>query len=251
MQNYQLLAKLDQLLASASFIDYCPNGLQVEGTATITKIITGVSLSQELIDIAIKESAQAIIVHHGLLWNKQALNITGIHKQRLAKLLKHEINLFAYHLPLDNHSTLGNNIQLAQRLSITVTGHSNDQNLLWHGKLTKPMQLKRFLAVINQQLGHNVNYSATSSMLTKVINNVAWCTGGAANFFQAAIKAGADVYITGDNSEPAMALAHESGVAYIAAGHYVTERYGIIALTKYLSQKLKLKAQYVELYNPA
>lgn len=248
IKNDVLLATLDQLLTPENYKDYCPNGLQVEGCREINKIITGVSLNEALIDAAIDLDAQAIIVHHGIFWYKDSYNITGIKKRRLEKLIKNDINLYAYHLPLDNHKELGNNVQLAERLGINVLGNTIDQNLLWFGELKTPTTFADFSKLVAKQLMHKplcFTQDETSQM-----RKIAWCTGGADSFFNKAIDLGVDVYITGEVSEQTMSLALEGGVAYIAAGHYATERYGVMALGKYLEQRLNTPTEFIELYNP-
>lgn len=246
--NTELLKTLNQLLAPEQFQDYCPNGLQVEGCTNITKIVSGVSLNEALIDAAIEAKAEAIIVHHGIFWQKDSYTITGIKRRRIAKLIKHNINLYAYHLPLDNHPTLGNNIQLAKRLGIKSLGQTEQQNLLWFGELDNAMLLGPFIELIAKQLQHQPVYFAKDQ--AQIVKRVAWCTGGADNLFSSAINLGVDVYITGEVSEPIMSMALESGVSYIAAGHYATERYGIMALTNYLQDTLAIDCKFVELYNP-
>ena len=248
INNFALLDKLNQLLLPQNYQDYCPNGMQVEGQTEIDTIITGVSISEALIDTAIAKNAQAIIVHHGLFWNKDSYVVTGIKKRRLENLLKHGINLYAYHLPLDNQPDLGNNVELAKLLEIKISGNTGEQNLLWYGELTHPTSLSSFTTHIENTLQHKPLCFAGKD--TTNIRKVAWCTGGADSFFMQAIELGVDVYISGEAAEPTMNLAHESGVAYIAAGHYATERYGIMALTKHLHTQFGINAEFIELYNP-
>ena len=248
LNNYTLLEYLNQVLTPEKFKDYCPNGLQIQGSSKIQRIISGVSLSDKLIEAAINDNAQAIIVHHGIFWFKDDYSLVGVKKCRVAKLLKHNINLYAYHLPLDNHHSLGNNAQLAQNLGIEIKGSTGEQNLLWYGQLPKPISL----AALAQQVGRNLQHKPIyfSDNEEKLVSTVAWCTGGGDGFFTDAIKLGVDVYISGEAAEPTMALAHESGVAYIAAGHYATERGGIQAIGKHLHEKFALPVQFIELYNP-
>lgn len=242
-----LLKYLDSLLKSSEFQDYCPNGLQVEGDFTINKIITGVSVCDELIESAIKHKANAIIVHHGLFWFKDNYELTGIKKNRIKKLLDHGINLYAYHLPLDNHGEIGNNVQLANLLDIQVVGQTDKQNLLWYGKLQEPTLFSEFKTKVHEKLKREPLCFGSDDRL---ITDIAWCTGGAVNMFSAAIDLGVDLYITGEVSEHIMQMANESGVMYMAAGHYATERYGIMALTNHITKDLKLDAKFIEIYNP-
>jgi dinuclear metal center YbgI/SA1388 family protein len=246
MSRDKLVNNLNSLLKIDLFKDYCPNGLQIEGSAEINKIITGVSLNQELIDCAIAKNADAIVVHHGIFWNKSSYELTGIKYQRVAKIIKNDINLLAYHLPLDNHAEFGNNAQLAKLLEINICGQSGDQGLLWQGKLAQSMTLGEFVQFYQQQTGHLPQVFGDKD---KLISTLAWCTGGADGMFADAINLGIDCFISGEVSEPVMHLAKESHVAYISGGHYVTERYGIIALTDYLNS-MGYDAEFIELYNP-
>jgi dinuclear metal center YbgI/SA1388 family protein len=245
MLRNAFIQQLDQLLQVNNFHDYCPNGLQIEGQQQIKKIVTGVSLNLELIEQAIALGADTIIVHHGVFWHKTSYALTGIKYQRVAKLIKHDINLIAYHLPLDNHPNLGNNAQLAKLLDFTIDGQTGEQNLIWYGKLNKPLRLSELAKFYYQQTNHVAQFYGQD----RLIERVAWCTGGADSFFSAAIDLGVDCFISGEVQEPILHLAKESGVGYLAGGHYVSERYGIIALTDYLL-KQGHDAQFIELYNP-
>lgn len=248
----QLSSAFNQLLQPERFKDYGPNGLQVEGKSEIKTIISGVTASSALIDAAIERGADAIFVHHGLFWRGQDGRVTGWMKQRLQKLLAHEINLYAYHLPLDAHPTLGNNAQLGQLLGFTPldsdefgrfgeqdlgwlghTSHSSFADLVEHVKIT----LNRSVAVVN--------------CAKLAIKKVAWCTGGAQGNFEAAIAVGADVYITGEISEPQAHYAREMGVSYIACGHHASERYGAPAVAAHVAQQLGLAHEFVDIDNPA
>lgn len=248
INNYELLNQLNTILTPEEYKDYCPNGMQVEGSDIINTIVTGVSLSEQLIDIAIKKSAEAIIVHHGIFWNKDSYVINGIKKRRIEKLIKNNINLYAYHLPLDNHPELGNNVQLANLLDFNITGQSRAQNLVWYGTLQKPIQINEFKAKIAHKLGRKPDIYTTTP--EQIINSIAWCTGGADSFFTDAINLRVDAYLSGEASEPVYNMAIENGVSYIAAGHYATERYGIMALTEYLTKSTAVSAEFIELYNP-
>jgi dinuclear metal center YbgI/SA1388 family protein len=251
IKNIQLLFQLNKLLSPEQFKDYCPNGLQVEGVPIINKIITGVSLSQQLIDIAIEEEAQAIIVHHGIFWHKEDYSLTGIKRERIARLINHGINLFAYHIPLDNHPTLGNNVQLAKLLDIAPLGQADSQDLLWYGELKHTATLKQFAQSIKHKLGREpLCFGAKDGQEAKPIKSIAWCTGAAQGLFNHAINLGVDAYLTGEVSEPVMNLAAESGVVFIAAGHYATERYGIKALSAYIDEVIGVPSKFIELYNP-
>lgn len=245
MLRDELCLYLDSLLQPHNFKDYCPNGLQIEGKEKIQKIICGVSLNQALIDYAIAHSADAILVHHGIFWNKSSYPITGIKHKRISALIKNDINLIAYHLPLDCHLTLGNNAQLGQLLELNIEGQTGDQNLIWYGTLTQQTTATQFQKLYNEKTQHT---SILQGNPAQIIKRVAWCTGGADSFFEEAVALGVDCFISGEISEPIKALAEESGVVYIAGGHYVTERYGIQALCKQV-QMMGIESQFVELYN--
>jgi dinuclear metal center YbgI/SA1388 family protein len=238
---------LNTKLNVAAFNDYCPNGLQVQGATSVSHIIAGVTASEALIDIAIERGAQALLVHHGWFWKSDDPCVTGIRRQRLCKLLAHNINLLAYHLPLDAHPVLGNNAQLAKLLSLTQTHHAGHYDLICLGKSTRYKSLEDLSARIASQLKRD---PLVIGQAKKKIKNIAWCTGAAQNMFQQAIDAHADVFITGEISEQTVHLARESGVAFISAGHHATERYGVKALAQALSDQFKIKADFVDLENP-
>ncbi len=248
----QLTAAFNQLLQPERFKDYGPNGLQVEGKAKVKKIISGVTASVALIDAAIERGADAIFVHHGLFWRGQQAQVTGWMKQRLQKLLAYDINLYAYHLPLDAHPTLGNNAQLGQLLGFTPLengefGRFGEQDLGWLGNT--PFSTAQSLA---EHIKFKLNRSVALIESTKhAIKNVAWCTGGAQGYFEAAIAAGADVYVTGEISEPQAHYAREMGVNYIACGHHASERYGAPAVAAHVAAQLDLAHEFVDIDNPA
>lgn len=256
MKRDDLMAWLDKTLEPWRFSDYCPNGLQVEGKAEVTRIVTGVTASLALIEKAIERRADAILVHHGWFWRGENLTVTGTRKQRLASVLAHDLNLIAFHLPLDAHPTYGNNMQLGQVLGLEperddggqiVTGGSKD--LVWFGR---PDQLQITLSELSDRIGSRLSRSpVVVGDPDKVCARVAWCTGGAQGMFEAAIEAGADVYITGEISEPNAHLARESGVAFISAGHHATERYGAKALGEAIAQQFDVEVLFLDIDNPA
>ncbi|MFW2358270.1 Nif3-like dinuclear metal center hexameric protein [Hydrogenophaga sp.] len=246
-----LTQALDQLLQPALFKDYGPNGLQVEGRAEVRKLVSGVTASRALIDAAIAEGADAILVHHGLFWRGQDGRVTGWMKQRLSRLLAHDINLLAYHLPLDAHAELGNNAQLAQRLGVALyadaRGRFGEQSLGFMGR--RPSASAAGLADhVASQLGRAVTLVAEPD---RPVQQVALCTGGAQGYFEAAIAAGADVFITGEISEPQAHYARECGVAYIACGHHASERYGAPAVGAHVAAQLGLAHVFIDIDNPA
>lgn len=246
-----LTANLDELLQPALFKDYGPNGLQVEGRDAVSKLVSGVTASRALIDAAIEQGADAILVHHGLFWRGQDGRVTGWMKQRLSRLLAHDVNLLAYHLPLDAHPQLGNNAQLALRLGVDVypdaRGRFGDQSLGFLGERVASSAAE-LADHVSAQLGRSVTLVAEPD---RAIRRVALCTGGAQGYFESAIAAGADVFITGEISEPQAHYARECGVAYIACGHHASERYGAAAVGAHVAARLGLAHVFIDIDNPA
>jgi len=235
------------LLQTGSFKDYCPNGLQVEGRAEVRRIATGVTASQQVLDAAIAWGADAILVHHGYFWRNEDAAITGIKKRRIAQLLRNDVSLLAYHLPLDAHPELGNNARLGKLLGISEQGRFGEQGIACFGELASPQTLAQFAAQVGQGLQRTPQVIGNGA---RNIRKVAWCSGGAQGYFEAAIAQGADVFITGEISEQSFHLAQESGVAFIAAGHHATERLGIQALGEHLSACFCLEHCFFDQDNP-
>jgi dinuclear metal center YbgI/SA1388 family protein len=238
---------LNQLLEPTRFKDYGPNGLQVEGRAEVGHLVCGVTASLALIDAAIAAKADAILVHHGLFWRGQDGRVTGWMKQRLARLIQHDINLFAYHLPLDAHPTLGNNAQLGAQFGWTADTRFGEQDLGFSAAITAT-ELDTLTAQLRAKLDRDVTAVPGDG---RPLRRVAWCSGGAQGYFEAAIAAGADVFITGEISEPQAHYARETGVAFIAAGHHATERYGVQGVGARVAQDLGLSWQFIDIDNPA
>jgi dinuclear metal center YbgI/SA1388 family protein len=239
--------RLNQWLEPARFKDYGPNGLQVEGRAEVHRLVCGVTASLALIDAAIAAGADAILVHHGLFWRGQDGRVTGWMKQRLARLIRHDINLFAYHLPLDAHPELGNNAQLGARLGWAADGRFGDQDLGFIGS-TAPTTLAALTQRLRALTGREPVVAAGDD---RPLRRVAWCSGGAQGYFEAAIAAGADVFVTGEISEPQAHYARETGVSFIAAGHHATERYGVQGVGERVAAELGLSWQFIDVENPA
>ena len=246
-----LLSACTELLQPARFKDYGPNGLQVEGSDAIRHIVSGVTASRALIEAAIDAKADAIFVHHGLFWRGQDGTVTGWMKQRLQLLLAHNINLLAYHLPLDAHPELGNNAQLGKRLGLQVQGTFGEQDLgLWGTRADGQefADANALAAVVSTTLQRE---PVVVQMPAREIRKVAWCTGGAQSYFEAAIASGVDAFITGEISEPQAHLARETGVAFLACGHHATERYGAPAAAAHVAAQLGITHQFIEIDNPA
>lgn len=239
---------LAELLGVERFRDYGPNGLQVEGRAEVRHVVSGVTASLALIDAAIAAGADTIVVHHGLFWRGQDGRLTGWLKERVARLLKHDINLFAYHLPLDAHPELGNAAQLGLRLGLAADAAFGEQNLGSIGAAGPHVDAAALAAAVARTLGR------TPTLLPgdgRPLARIAWCTGGAQGYFDAAIAAGADAYITGEISEPQAHLSRETGVAYLACGHHASERYGAQALAAHVAERFGLEHRFIDIDNPA
>jgi len=243
----ELCAWLDKTLNAQAFTDYCPNGLQVQGRESVSHIIAGVTASEALIDAAIEEKADTLLVHHGWFWKGEDPRIVGIRRSRLAKLLAHDMNLIAYHLPLDAHPTLGNNARLATVLGLDLSHTAGRDGLICLGHSQSIRNVGQLSAQIADKLSRTPLVIGDSK---KKIARIAWCTGGAQSMFQQAIDAGADVFITGEISEPTVHLARESGVAFISAGHHATERYGVQALGQALQERFPVTVKFVDVDNP-
>jgi len=246
----ELLQAFDALLEPARFKDYGPNGLQVEGKPHIGRIVSGVTASRALIEAAIEAQADAIFVHHGLFWRGQDGRVTGWMKRRLALLLAHDINLFAYHLPLDAHPALGNNAQLGLRLGLQARARFGDQDLGFLGGRADGGGFAgagELAARVEEALNRPVVQVGPAQ---DAIKTIAWCSGGAQGYFEAAI-AGAQAFITGEISEPQAHLARETGVAFIACGHHASERYGALAVAAQVAAQFGLQHRFIDIDNPA
>ncbi|MDO9316515.1 MAG: Nif3-like dinuclear metal center hexameric protein [Burkholderiaceae bacterium] len=239
---------LSALLQTASFKDYGPNGLQVEGRGEVLRIVSGVTASRALIDAAIDAEADAVLVHHGLFWRGHDGRVTGWLKQRLQRLLAHDINLYAYHLPLDAHAEFGNNAQFGARLGVTADARFGEQSLGFIGTPAEPTSVAELAARAQRLSGRAATCIEGDG---RPLTRLAWCTGGAQSYFESAIAAGADVFITGELSEPQAHLARETGVAFIACGHHASERYGAPALGEHLATQFGIEHRYIEIDNPA
>ncbi|RJG08118.1 Nif3-like dinuclear metal center hexameric protein [Noviherbaspirillum cavernae] len=244
------LAKyLAQALDITRFRDYCPNGLQVEGRAQIASILTGVTANAALIEAAVDAKADAILVHHGYFWRGEDPRVVAIKHKRLKLLLTHDINLFAYHLPLDMHPEFGNNVQLARRLGLLPDGRFGEDGLGWLGVLqdASVKNIADLARVVEKNLGRAPLVIGDP---LQPVGRIGWCTGAAQNLLGDAIAAGATAYISGEVSEPTVHLARESGVAYLACGHHATERFGVQALGTHLADHFGIAHRFVDIANP-
>lgn len=245
-----LLAQLDELLMPENFSDYCPNGLQVEGGEQVFRLVTGVSACMDLLEAAIELEAQAVLVHHGYFWKGEDPCLRGPRRKRLALLLEHDINLFAYHLPLDEHPLFGNNVRLAAQLGITVCGNMADDCpgvIGLTGKLPEVTDGTDFATHIGQVLGREPLHISAD----RAIQRIAWCSGAGQAFVEQAAGLGVDAYLSGEVSEQTVHAARELGIHYFAAGHHATERYGVQAVGEHLAKTLALEHRFVDIDNPA
>ena len=242
---------LNDFLQISHFKDYCPNGLQVQGKKNIKTVVTGVTASLALIQEAILVEADAILVHHGWFWKNDDPRVVGQLHARLQLLMQHEMNLFAYHLPLDQHRDVGNNVQLAHLLGFKIEGQSTENDLVWYGKPTKTNK-----KVLLRDVAKNLQDKLKRLPLVignedQEIKKIAWCTGGAQNYIQIAANLGADLYISGEISEQTTHASRELGIAYISAGHHATESYGVQALGQHLAKELGIRHIHIDVPNPA
>lgn len=244
-----LVEEAERYLGSAKIQDYCPNGLQVEGRAQVRRIVTGVTASQALLDAAVEADADLVLVHHGYFWKGESPCITGIKQRRIKTLLKHDISLLAFHLPLDVHPEVGNNVQLARQLDITVEGPLDPDNprvIGLIGSLAEPMAASDVARRVHEALGREPLVIEGQNL----VRRVGWCTGGGQGYIDAAIAAGVDLFISGEASEQTFHSARENGVSFIAAGHHATERYGVQALGDYLARRFALEHLFIDCPNP-
>lgn len=240
---------LGTLLDVGKFRDYGPNGLQVEGKAQVHKLVSGVTASRAFIEAAIAHQADAVLVHHGLFWRGQDGRLTGWLKARVELLMAHGINLFAYHLPLDAHPAYGNNAQFGARLDLAADARFGEQELGFIGTPGQPLSTASLRALIAERLGREP--VMVDGRGGAPLRRIAWCTGGAQGYFESAIAAGADAYLTGEISEPQAHLARETGVAFFACGHHASERYGAPALGAHVAGTFGLAHEFIEIDNPA
>jgi len=244
MQIDELSHFCDDFLDAASFDDYCPNGLQVEGRAELRKLVTGVTACQALIDSALEEGVDAILVHHGFFWKGESQVLTGVKGRRIKALMRADVSLLAYHLPLDAHPGVGNNAEIGRRMGWLTTGQ---EGLLWLGETEASQAAETLMEAIGERLD-------TSPMLIPggehPVRRVAWCSGAAQSMIGQAAAAGADAFVSGEISEQTVHLARELGIHYIAAGHHATERYGVQALGRLLADRFGIEHEYIEIENP-
>jgi len=251
MQSIELESYLTELLKPQQIKDFTPNGLQIQGSENINKVITGVTASKALIDRAIAEQADAILVHHGYFWKNESYVIRGMKHDRIKALLLNDISLFAYHLPLDIHPTLGNNAQLARLFDIKEVEPlevGNALSVAMQGHFEQPCNAEELSQLINRLLERDCLHIPAPS--NKPIKTIAWCSGGGQGYIELAAEQGIDAFLTGEVSEQTTHIAHEMDIHFFAAGHHATERYGIKALGEHLAEKHGLEVIFVDIDNP-
>lgn len=241
---------MNELLQPGRFKDYCPNGLQVEGRSQVRRVVTGVTACQALLDAAVVEEADAVLVHHGYFWKNEDACVTGMKKQRLQTLLAHGINLFAYHLPLDAHPQVGNNVALARQLGLEVESGmtpGDPFSIGLVGRIAGGMTAAQFAEHATGVLGHQALHIGEPE---DEIDSIAWCTGAAQGFIDQARALGVDAYLSGEISEPTTHTARETGIHYFACGHHATERYGVQALGDWLEEEFGIEHVFIDIDNP-
>lgn len=247
MRLNELRDYIESELAVSRFRDYCPNGVQVEGRSEVRRIATAVTASQAVLQAATAWGADAILVHHGYFWRNEDAAIAGIKKRRIAHLLRHDVSLLAYHLPLDAHPDWGNNAKLGERLGFVLRGNFGEQGIACHGELAQSQTLQQFARHIEHVLQRAPLVIGHANLH---ISRIAWCSGGGQNYFEQAVALGVDAFLTGEISEQNVHIAQEAGVVYIAAGHHATERFGVQALGEHLSAHFGLEHQFFDQDNP-
>jgi dinuclear metal center YbgI/SA1388 family protein len=238
---------LDTTLEASRFKDYCPNGLQAEGTRPIRRLICGVTASLALLKAARAARADAVLVHHGWFWRGEDPRLIGTQRARVRELIDSGLHLFAYHLPLDAHPELGNNAQLARALGWQTDGRCGDYDLVsWH-VLARPARPSAIAARLKRRLGRA---PLAVGALDQPIRRIAWCTGAAQDMIVEASRAGADAFVSGEVSERTTHLARELGMTYFAAGHHATERFGVQALAQAAAKALGFEQRFIDDPNP-
>jgi len=234
-------------LQVTQFEDYAPNGLQVDGGRDVTRLVSGVTASQALIDAAVKAKAEAILVHHGYFWKGEAQPLTGIKGRRIRTMMQHGISLLAYHLPLDAHPEMGNNRLLGDCLGLVEQQPPQGKGVVWQGTLPAPMSGEAFALLIEKRLERKPLFLSGGD---HSIRKVAWCSGGAQGYLPLAAELGVDAYISGEVSEQSCHQSKELKVHYFAAGHHATERFGVNELANRLVKAFNVEHIPLEIPNP-
>lgn len=250
MHRDAFLARLDEILTPHLFTDYCPNGLQVEGREDVRVVVTGVTASQALIDAAAARGADAIVVHHGILWNGASLVVKGSHRRRLETLLRHGLTLAAYHLPLDRHPDVGNNAPALRDLGLVdlapFAAHKGTP-IGWKGRFETPIDPSELVARVASYYGR-----APLAFLDGPdrISTLGLVSGAAQGDLGKAVEERLDAFVTGEVSEPQWHLAKEERVHFLSVGHHASERVGPRRLAEWITTHLGLDATFVDIPNP-
>lgn len=244
MQREALIAQLDTLLKPKLYRDYAPNGLQIEGRSEIQRVVTAVSVCKESIDFAIDFNADALLVHHGFFWKGESLELTGLKRARIASLLAHDINLIAYHLPLDQHANLGNNVLFGQALGFEDIRQSQREPMIWYADVAMSCQ------ALSEKIAQTLGRAPLMVGKKEHIQRVAWCTGAAQDYFAQAVSEGADAFLSGEYAERTYYEANELNALYYSCGHHATERFGVRALGEYLQARYDLSVEFIDSENP-
>jgi dinuclear metal center YbgI/SA1388 family protein len=247
VETQEIIKFCDALLNSAAWQDYAPNGLQVQGSPTIKRLVTGVTASADLIDAAIAWQADAILVHHGYFWKNETLTITGMKYRRIEKLIKNNINLIAYHLPLDGQPQFGNNAALADYLALTDRTFFGQNQLGLAGYLPTPTTVAALSAKLSAHLNRQPLVVGPAQTL---LHHIGLCSGGAQDYLVDAALLGLDAFISGEISERTTHIAREEQITYFAAGHHATERDGVRLLGEQIAQKFSLDVRFIDIENP-
>ncbi|HEX9944404.1 MAG TPA: Nif3-like dinuclear metal center hexameric protein [Thermoanaerobaculia bacterium] len=244
-----LVSYLDRYLDSRGR-DYGPNGLQVEGKEEIRKVVTGVSACHELFVRAREAKADAILVHHGLFWEGMPRTLTGFQYRRVAELIRGEMSLIAYHLPLDRHAEVGNNAVAGREIGLVDLepfGLHDGLPVGFKGCFPEPVPaaelVERCRRVYCQE-------PLTFLEGPDPVSTLGIISGGAQSDVYTAIADGLDAFVTGEVSEWVMNVAREAGIHYLAAGHYATERLGICALGEHLRERFWIEVEFIDVPNP-
>jgi dinuclear metal center YbgI/SA1388 family protein len=248
---HSIISALDELLEPAAFGDLGPNGLQVPGPQDVQRVVTGVSAQRALVERAVEEGAQLVLVHHGLFWDFMPAGLTPTLAERLRPLFKHDVALAAYHLPLDGHPELGNNAILAERLGCerhepfgTYRGAAIGRAGTFPGDGIAAADL---FARVREVTAREPTVFDGGPDLVRRIGIV---SGSGADALNEAIELGLDAFLTGEPREHVMADAREAGIHFIAAGHYATETFGVRALGDWLAQRFGVEHVWVDIPNP-
>lgn len=250
MKTDDLVAFLDDYLNSPGQADFGPNGLQVQGRDEVRKLVTSVSACQELFERAAQADADAVLVHHGIFWKGMSQVLTGMQYRRVKALIDRDINLIAYHLPLDRHAEVGNNALAVEAFGLedrqSFVPYEGDDIGFW-GRFPEPVSADELARRCEAVYGQAPLMQGSGPDPVSTLGIV---SGGAQKEMYEAIRLGLDAYLTGEVSEWVMNVARENGIHYLAAGHYATERLGVRRLGELVAETLDVEVEYIDVPNP-